>query len=142
MKPNHDQIGIAPFVSNHQTISRRRFLRGAGIVLSLPLLDAMTPVFGAVAKRLAADATPGGKPRRFFGICNNLGLLPEHFFLVPGVGAQGGDVPTVCENAMNADGGILINVSRAIIFAGNDADFAKRAGEAAADYQEHMAAYL
>jgi len=33
-----------------------------------------------VAKRLAADATPGGKPRRFFGICNNLGLLPEHFF--------------------------------------------------------------
>lgn len=80
MKPNHDQIGIAPYVSNHQTISRRRFLRSAGIVLSLPLLDAMTPVFGAVAKRLAADATPGGKPRRFLGICNNLGLLPENFF--------------------------------------------------------------
>jgi BMFP domain-containing protein YqiC len=80
MKPNNDQIGIAPFVSKHQAISRRRFLRGAGIVLSLPLLDAMTPVFGAVAKKLAADATPGGKPRRFFGICNNLGLLPEHFF--------------------------------------------------------------
>src|SRR5436190_4343146 len=80
MKPNQDPTGIAPFVSNHQTISRRKFLRGAGIVLSLPLLDAMTPVFGAVAKRLAADATPGGKPRRFFGICNNLGLLPEHFF--------------------------------------------------------------
>src|SRR5258705_6439947 len=40
----------------------------------------MTHVFGAVAKRLAADATPGGKPRRFFGICNNLGLLPEQFF--------------------------------------------------------------
>jgi BMFP domain-containing protein YqiC len=36
-------------------------------------------VFAAV-KRLAADATPGGKPRRMFGICNNLGLLPEHFF--------------------------------------------------------------
>lgn len=69
-------------------------------------------------------------------------MLPEHFFLVPGVGAQGGDVPTVCENAMNADGGILINVSRAIIFAGNDADFAKRAGEAAAEYQKQMAAYL
>src|SRR4051812_6378851 len=80
MKPNHDHIGIAPFVSKHQTISRRKYLRGAGIVLSLPLLDAMTPVFGAVAKRLAADATPGGKPRRFFGICNNLGLLPEQFF--------------------------------------------------------------
>src|SRR5258705_4703565 len=40
----------------------------------------MTHVFGAVAKRLAADATPGGKPRRFLGRCNNLGLLPEQFF--------------------------------------------------------------
>ena len=74
------KFDTAPFVSKHQAISRRKFLRGAGIVLSLPLLDAMTPVFGAVAKRLAADATPGGKPRRFFGICNNLGLLPDHFF--------------------------------------------------------------
>src|SRR5438067_10386401 len=70
-----DTAAKGPFVSNHQTISRRKFLRGAGIVLSLPLLDAMMPVFGAVAKRLAADATPDGKPRRFFGICNNLGLL-------------------------------------------------------------------
>src|SRR5512132_229733 len=69
-----------PFVSTRPAISRRKFLRGAGIVLSLPLLDAMTPAFAAVAKRVAADLTPGGKPRRFFGICNNLGLLPEHFF--------------------------------------------------------------
>ena len=69
-----------PFISTQRTVSRRRFLRGAGILLSLPLLDAMSPAFAAVAKRLAADATPGGKPRRFFGICNNLGLLPDHFF--------------------------------------------------------------
>jgi hypothetical protein len=75
-----DTAANGPFVSKQQTISRRKFLRGAGIVLSLPLLDAMTPVFAAVAKRVAAEATPGGKPRRFFGICNNLGLLPEHFF--------------------------------------------------------------
>src|SRR5262245_14768176 len=70
----------APFVSTRPALSRRKFLRGAGILLSLPMLDAMTPAFAAVAKRVAADATPGGKPRRFFGICNNLGLLPEHFF--------------------------------------------------------------
>jgi hypothetical protein len=69
-----------PFVSTRRALSRRRFLRGAGILLSLPMLDAMTPAFSAVAKRMAADATPGGKPRRFFGICNNLGLLPEYFF--------------------------------------------------------------
>jgi len=68
-----------PCISTQGAISRRRFLRGAGILLSLPMLDAMSPVFGTVAKNLAA-ATPGGKPRRMFGICNNLGLLPEQFF--------------------------------------------------------------
>src|SRR5687767_8904789 len=77
---NLDTAAKGPFVSTNQSISRRRFLRGAGIALSLPLLEGMTPVFAAVAKRVAADATPGGKPRRFLGICNNLGLVPEHFF--------------------------------------------------------------
>src|SRR6266542_1320544 len=71
----------APFVSTRPALSRRKFLRGAGILLSLPLLDAMMPAFGAAAKRrLTAGTTPGGKPRRIFGICNNLGLLPEYFF--------------------------------------------------------------
>jgi BMFP domain-containing protein YqiC len=70
----------APFVSTQREMSRRRFLRGAGILLSLPLLDAMTPAFAAVRKIANAAATPGGKPRRMFGICNNLGLLPENFF--------------------------------------------------------------
>lgn len=69
-------------------------------------------------------------------------MLPDHFFLIPGVGAQGGDVPTVCENALNKDGGILINVSRAVIFASSGEDFAVKAGEAAKDYHQQMAAYL
>ncbi len=69
-------------------------------------------------------------------------LLPDHFFLVPGVGAQGGTVANVCENAMNDDGGILINVSRGVIYKSNGEDFAEKAGEAAADYQKQMAAYL
>src|SRR6476660_7266364 len=69
------------FVSTRELLSRRKFLRGAGILLSLPFLDAMTPAFAGVSrKRAGAAGTPGGKPRRFFGICNNLGLLPEHFF--------------------------------------------------------------
>src|SRR5262245_135613 len=69
----------APFISTRRAFSRRQFLRGTGILLSLPLLDAMTPVFGALS-RSAAASTPGGKPRRMLGICNNLGLLPEQFF--------------------------------------------------------------
>lgn len=69
-------------------------------------------------------------------------LLPEHFFLVPGVGAQGGDVDTVCRNAMNKDGGLLINVSRGIIFAGTDRSYAERAHEEARKYQQEMAAFM
>src|SRR5216117_932425 len=80
MKTNLVKTSVVPFVSTRPALSRRKFLRGAGILLSLPLLDAMTPAFAAAAKRIAAGTTPGGKPRRFFGICNNLGLLPKHFF--------------------------------------------------------------
>lgn len=69
-------------------------------------------------------------------------ILPHHFFLVPGVGAQGGDVHTVCTNAMNDDGGLLINVSRAVIYAGSNQDFAARAHEEAAKYQQSMAAFF
>src|SRR5256885_12118848 len=70
-----------PFVSTRPALSRRKFLRGAGILLSLPLLDAMSPAFaGATKRRLPAGATPGGKRRRMLGICNNLGLLPDQFF--------------------------------------------------------------
>ncbi len=69
-------------------------------------------------------------------------LLPEHFFLVPGVGAQGGDVDTVCRNAFNKDAGVLINVSRGIIFAANDTSFAERANEEARRYQKEMEQHI
>lgn len=69
-------------------------------------------------------------------------LLPEHFFLVPGVGAQGGDVDTVCKNAFNKDAGLLINVSRGIIYAGNGTDFADKANLEAKKYQQEMAVFF
>jgi hypothetical protein len=59
-------------------ISRRSFLRGAGVLMALPFLDAMNPAFASLAK--ATQAAPGEAPRRFLGICNNLGLLPDQFF--------------------------------------------------------------
>ena len=73
------QPKTGPFVSTPRALSRRRFLRGTGIVLSLPLLESMAPMFAAAAKS-AAEKAPGGKPRRMFAICNNLGLLPDQFF--------------------------------------------------------------
>ncbi len=69
----------APHISIRPALSRRQFLRGTGVLLSLPMLDAMTPAFSDGVKAGVGE-TPGGKPRRFLGICNNLGLLPEPFF--------------------------------------------------------------
>ena len=68
-----------PFIATRRAISRRRFLRGAGIALSLPLLDAMLPAFAASSEP-ASPTAPGAKPRRMLAICNNLGLLPDEFF--------------------------------------------------------------
>ena len=65
-----------PFVTTRQPLSRRRFLRGAGVVMSLPLLEAMFPA----AVRAASTQAPDARPRRMFGICNNLGLRPDLFF--------------------------------------------------------------
>ncbi|HEX3800798.1 MAG TPA: DUF1552 domain-containing protein [Verrucomicrobiae bacterium] len=75
MNSHSNRASAGPFVSTTRALSRRKFLRSAGILLSLPLLDAMTPAF-AMEKRIAADT----KPRRMLGICNNLGLLPDNFF--------------------------------------------------------------
>jgi len=66
MKPFH--------VSTQASLSRRSFLRGAGVALGLPMLDAMFPAFAR-----AAEAKPV-QPRRMLGVCNNLGLLPDKFF--------------------------------------------------------------
>jgi orotidine-5'-phosphate decarboxylase len=69
-------------------------------------------------------------------------ILPHHFLLIPGVGAQGGDVATVCEHALTDDGGILINVSRGIIYASSQEDFASKAQEAAKIYQQEMQQFI
>lgn len=67
------------FISTRRVVSRRQFLRGAGIVLSLPFLDSMLPAFAKAATG-GAPTGPNAKPRRMLGICNNLGLLTDQFF--------------------------------------------------------------
>ncbi len=64
--------------------------------------------------------------------------IPDHFLLVPGIGAQGGDLNEVSEYGMNKHCGLLINASRSIIFAGNQKDFALKAAEEAANIQSEM----
>ncbi len=65
-------------------------------------------------------------------------IVPNHFLLVPGVGAQGGSLEEVCKYGMNSDCGLLVNASRAIIFADGSENFAAVAAEKAHDYQQQM----
>ncbi|PWK27149.1 orotidine-5'-phosphate decarboxylase [Arcicella aurantiaca] len=69
-------------------------------------------------------------------------LAPEHFLLVPGVGAQGGSLEEVSKYGMNSHCGLLVNSSRGIIYASTDKDFAKVAGEEAQKVQVEMEKYL
>ena len=69
-------------------------------------------------------------------------IVPDSFLLVPGVGAQGGSLSEVCKYGMNSNVGLLINSSRAIIYASNGVDFAEKAREEAQKMQLEMAAIL
>jgi orotidine-5'-phosphate decarboxylase len=69
-------------------------------------------------------------------------IVPEHFLLVPGVGAQGGSLEEVAKYGMTGKCGLLVNSSRGIIFADSTENFAKVAGEKAREVQQEMKCYL
>ncbi len=69
-------------------------------------------------------------------------LAPEHFFLVPGIGAQGGNLEDVSKAGMNEQCGLLVNSARAIIYASSGEDFADASRKAAANVQDEMSKYL
>jgi orotidine-5'-phosphate decarboxylase len=109
----------------------------------------LTPyLYETVLKTVAEWGTPGNlmfvigatQADQFTAIRK---LTPNHFYLVPGVGAQGGSLKQISEKAMIKDDcGLLVNVSRAIIFASDKEDFAEKAGSMAKEYQEEMKSYL
>ena len=69
-------------------------------------------------------------------------IVPNHFLLVPGVGAQGGSLEEVCKYGMNDECGLLVNASRAVIFADSSEQYATVAGQKVAAYQQQMEAEL
>lgn len=69
-------------------------------------------------------------------------IVPDHFLLVPGVGFQGGSLAEVSKYGLNKDAGLLVNVSRGIIYAGDDENFAEEARSIALEYQTEMKGYL
>ena len=69
-------------------------------------------------------------------------VAPDHFLLVPGVGAQGGSLEEVCRYGMTRDCGLLVNSSRGIIYASKDENFDEVAGQKAQELQQQMAQEL
>ncbi len=100
-------------------------------------------LFEIVAEKIASWGTPENTmfvvgathPEHFEKLRK---IAPEHFFLVPGVGAQGGDLKSISAAGMNSDCGLLVNASRSIIYASNGTDFAEKARAEALNLQQEM----
>ena len=105
------------------------------------------PLYETVIKRVSHWGTPGNLmfvigATRAESFARVRELIPEHFLLVPGVGFQGGSLADVSKHGLNQDGGLLVNASRAILYASKDERFAAEATHIAAEYQHEMALYL
>lgn len=153
-----DAVTVAPYMG-HDSV--RPFLGFAGkwvILLALTSNDgsedfqlspqeAGEPLYAKVMRTAAGWGSPdelmfvcgATHPERFRELRQ---LTPDHFFLVPGIGAQGGDLAGVCRYGMNDHCGLLVNASRSILFAGNGTDFAELAAAEARSLQREMAAAL
>ena len=154
---NFDSVTIAPYMGKDSVAPFLQFEGKWGIVLGITsnegsldfqhLISDGKPLYEHVLTTVSTWGTTDnimfvvGATRKE-QLAQVRAICPDHFFLIPGVGAQGGDVATVCANTMNKDAGILINVSRGVIYVSNGLDFAEKAGAAAQQDQQDMAVYL
>ena len=104
-------------------------------------------LYETVLEKIASWGTPDNLmfvvgATRASDLENIRSIIPEHFLLVPGVGAQGGSLAEVSKYGMNRDCGLLVNASRAIIFASGGENFATVATKVAKEYQTEMKTYL
>jgi len=119
------------------------------LILNNSSLENSKPMalYQRVIEKIAGWGTPGNlmfvtgatKASDFEGIRN---IIPDNFLLVPGVGAQGGSLKDVSKYGLNKDCGLLVNASRAIIYASEKEDFAAKARLVAQEYQQEMSGYL
>ncbi|MEM7575817.1 MAG: orotidine-5'-phosphate decarboxylase [Bacteroidota bacterium] len=98
-------------------------------------------------RKVMETATEWGNPDQLMFVCGAThpesfqelrSIAPDYFFLVPGIGAQGGDLKAVCRFGMNDHCGLLVNSSRGIIYASSGEDFSTSAGLAAQELQRQM----
>jgi orotidine-5'-phosphate decarboxylase len=161
---NFDAITVAPYMGEDSVKPFLAFENKWAIVLGLTS-NAGSEDFEQL-RLVRGDTNPGGeylyetvlKKVSSWGNTNNLmfvvgatkasdlegirKIIPDHFLLVPGVGFQGGSLKEVSKYGMNNDCGLLVNASRAIIYASEEEDFAAEARAIARQYQSEMATYL
>lgn len=155
---NFDSVTIAPYMGRDSVEPFLQFKNKWAIVLALTSNegaydfqyfknDERKPLFQEVLEKVASWGSEDNlmfvvgatKTEQLKEIRN---IIPNHFLLVPGVGAQGGSLEEVCTLGLNKDYGLLINASRQIIYASSGEDFAERAREEARKLQEEMASFL
>lgn len=121
--------------------------KGSGDFQRSTLLDTQEPLWETVMRRAQQWGNPGNlmfvvgatRPEAFARVRE---IAPEHFLLVPGVGAQGGDLDTICRYGLTGDCGLLVNSSRSIIYASAGEDFEEKAKIEAIKLQQEMAGLL
>ncbi|HFA49526.1 MAG TPA: orotidine-5'-phosphate decarboxylase [Bacteroidetes bacterium] len=157
-KLNFDAITVAPYMGSDSVEPFLEFYGKWVILLALTSnkgsLDFQfaeqekgEPLFEKVMKKAQTWGTSENlmfvtgatHPEKFAEIRR---IAPAHFLLVPGIGAQGGNLSEVCRYGLNKEVGLLVNSSRGIIFAGDGVDFAEKARAAALQIQEQMAQVL
>ena len=152
-KLNFDAVTVAPYMGEDSVMPFFEFKDKWVILLGLTSnvgskdFQFENDLYKKVIKKAQTWGTPDNlmfvigatHPEHFKDI---RALAPNSFFLVPGIGAQGGDLAAVSEFGMNDHCGLLINSSREIIYAGNGLDFAEKAREAAQRIQRQMSGLL
>jgi orotidine-5'-phosphate decarboxylase len=153
-----DAITIAPYMGEDSVKPFLQFEGKWAIVLGLTSnpgahdfelksLESGERLYENVIKTVASWGTPENLmfvvgATRSDEFINLRSIAPDHFFLVPGVGAQGGSLSEISQKAMNSEIGLLVNSSRDIIFASGGTDFADAAAVKAKSYADEMALFL
>ncbi len=150
-----DSVTVAPYMGQDSVAPFLGFEGKWAIVLALTsnqgsndfqrdwLEDTRQPMWEKVLRRTQDWGTPENlmfvvgatHPEAFVRVRE---IAPDHFLLVPGVGAQGGDLASICQYGLTRECGLLINASRSILYASADKDFAQKAREEAQRLQQEM----
>jgi len=154
---NFDSVTVAPYMGEDSVTPFLEYKNKWVILLGLTSnkgskdFQFLETGEGKLYERVIKKAQQWGTPEQLMFVAgathpeefkNLRALAPDYFFLVPGVGAQGGDMEKICENGLNNDIGLLINSARQIIYTSKGEDFALAAKASALSTQQQMTKFL